>query len=416
MSYPIATNLTYTAVAATVGLPADTFSYSWAFDDGATGDVASLAKAWATPGTHTATVTATDNTTGGLASASKSVFLIDPAMAFTWHDTGKSLTTAASGFANFEHGKTFMFGNKLISFGSFYYKQDVNVYDMDLGTLTLYSGVLPSGGFGGVRLIPAGSLVGKVLLFGNNSGNYGYWDLLTNTYTQISATGGPGRVSSAFSLPSIAIGDNILISWQDYDYAYFPCVFNTTTNTFGTKGTNTYQKWREFFTLPSGNVLALTDNSDLSAVYNIGTGAITTITGASGYPGGITDYGVSLPNGKVFQIGSQYGNTFDESLGSWALGTNRYPYNSQYGGSSSNYYSNYVITPGGDVLEVGGTVNAGSIFNKPYVVFYSTNIGTFSVMGASPIAGAGFCYYYGNKFFAIQSSNGEIFYSDPWTW
>lgn len=49
MIYPINTALTYTAIGSTIGLPDDTLSYVWVFDDTATANGASTPKAWATP-------------------------------------------------------------------------------------------------------------------------------------------------------------------------------------------------------------------------------------------------------------------------------------------------------------------------------------------------------------------------------
>jgi hypothetical protein len=73
MSYPTNQAITYTAVAATQGQPGDAFTYAWAFDDGGNGTGASLSHTWTTTGSHLATVTATDTTTLGSATASKAV-------------------------------------------------------------------------------------------------------------------------------------------------------------------------------------------------------------------------------------------------------------------------------------------------------------------------------------------------------
>lgn len=73
MSYPVNTAITYTAVAATSGNPSASFNYAWAFDDGGTGSTASLPHTWTTTGEHSATITATDTTTLGSATASKTI-------------------------------------------------------------------------------------------------------------------------------------------------------------------------------------------------------------------------------------------------------------------------------------------------------------------------------------------------------
>ena len=73
MSRPLGGALTYTAVATTTGKPGDTFAYHWVFDDGATSSAASVAHTWTTPGSHTATVTATDRQLLNQATASKTI-------------------------------------------------------------------------------------------------------------------------------------------------------------------------------------------------------------------------------------------------------------------------------------------------------------------------------------------------------
>lgn len=81
MSYPVNQPITYTAVASTVGMPSNTFTYAWAFDDGGTGNTASLGHTWTTKGSHSATITATDNVTAGIATATKTINVSDE----TWH-------------------------------------------------------------------------------------------------------------------------------------------------------------------------------------------------------------------------------------------------------------------------------------------------------------------------------------------
>lgn len=72
-SYPAGENVTYTAIAKTDGYVSGDHTYAWSFDDSTSASGASVAKAWATEGLHTATVTATNTTTGGTASAMKAI-------------------------------------------------------------------------------------------------------------------------------------------------------------------------------------------------------------------------------------------------------------------------------------------------------------------------------------------------------
>jgi hypothetical protein len=66
--------------------PGDTSSIVWAFDDGTTASGATVRKAFATPGEHTATVTATD-TTGLARTATRTVSILTPAPPFTVIET-----------------------------------------------------------------------------------------------------------------------------------------------------------------------------------------------------------------------------------------------------------------------------------------------------------------------------------------
>jgi hypothetical protein len=365
-----------------------------------------------------ATVTATDLVTNTIATAQKRVLLFDTSMPLNWFYTGKSLNSN-SNFSGFEYGKTFLFGNKLISFGSYYYRQDVNVYNMDTDTLTLYSSALPSGGFGGSCLIPAGPYAGKVLLFGNNSGAYGYWDLAANTYTPISAVGGPGRINSAWSLPSIALNNgNIMVLWQDYYNSYPVSIYNTSTNTFGAYGPISGSPHiLQFNMLPSGNIIAVKDSVSSYSVYSQSGTLLANGTGATAYPNNVGQYGISLPDKRFLQVGPLYANIFTEdtsipSMGTWTTGKAAYPAAAQ--GGTSSYSSCMVLTPSGDVVEVGGWISPGGN-SKPYMVFYSRTLNSFSIMAATqPVGYEGFTYYYGGRFWAIRNIDGRIFKSDLW--
>lgn len=78
MIYPTNYDITYTALAATEGLPNDTFSYAWTFDDNTVGAGNTLSKSWATDGNHLATVLATDNQTGGVGTDNKTITTSSP--------------------------------------------------------------------------------------------------------------------------------------------------------------------------------------------------------------------------------------------------------------------------------------------------------------------------------------------------
>lgn len=77
MSYYTNSPIIYASIAQTSGMPSNTFAYAWSFDDGSTGNVASLSHSWSSPGNHVATVVATDTALGLSASATKSIYVVD---------------------------------------------------------------------------------------------------------------------------------------------------------------------------------------------------------------------------------------------------------------------------------------------------------------------------------------------------
>jgi hypothetical protein len=76
MSYYTYTPIIYTAYGSTVGVPSDSYTYGWVFDDGGIGSGASLSHTWTTASDHSATVTATSINTGVSASASKTITVV----------------------------------------------------------------------------------------------------------------------------------------------------------------------------------------------------------------------------------------------------------------------------------------------------------------------------------------------------
>lgn len=78
MSYPVGLSLPYIAVPSTPGYSAADHSVSWSFDDATTASGTSTGKAWATPGPHTATASATNKITGGRGSTTCTVIINNP--------------------------------------------------------------------------------------------------------------------------------------------------------------------------------------------------------------------------------------------------------------------------------------------------------------------------------------------------
>ena len=76
--YYVGDSVPYAASAATYGYPTASHQYYWTFDDGATAGTATTDKIWSTNGIHSATVKATQPTTGGIAYAQKSIYILQP--------------------------------------------------------------------------------------------------------------------------------------------------------------------------------------------------------------------------------------------------------------------------------------------------------------------------------------------------
>ena len=72
-SYNVGDSVPYAAVATTEGFTAASHQYYWTFDDGATAGTQTAAKVWSLPGIKSATVRATQPSTGGVAYANKSI-------------------------------------------------------------------------------------------------------------------------------------------------------------------------------------------------------------------------------------------------------------------------------------------------------------------------------------------------------
>lgn len=423
MIYPPSTNITYTAVGSTVGLPGDTFTYSWAFDDNTTRSGGILSKSWATSGDHLATVTATDNYTLSSATATKSIYVFDVTTTITWTSTAKQFTTNT---VIPRTGANYFFGNSIIMFGtSTSTIGNVGVYNIDTNTLTNYASVLPStGGCAGACQIPSGTLAGNILLWGAFNGDYGYWDTSLNAYMSLGNLGTNGSVAGG-DWPSSASGTKIIsTSYNSISGNYTIIEFNTTTNAFTLPGIEFAHgtKPNQFFTLPSGNVLILYINSTATSIYNITTKAIVSGPSLSHPTIGGFQLGLKMSDGTVSIIttgASANISVFTEDLLSPTLGAwvdrASYPYTSQVATATGNGGTVYALTPGGDLLEVGGLLQGPTTVKPKSAIFLQTNSTFYFMNSAFSLYSGGFCQYYGGRFWAVDGTTSTIYYSSLWS-
>jgi hypothetical protein len=154
--YPTNTNITYTAVASTAGMPSDTFSYTWSFSDGsAHASGASVAKAWASIGSPIATVTAVDTLTNGSASVAKQISVADPNAA--WLATAMSAYVIGDYLYRFKQTTSMVQRMNLktaagvrftwVDYAKFTVGPNDQVYLYIAGN-NIYIGLVPAGSFG----------------------------------------------------------------------------------------------------------------------------------------------------------------------------------------------------------------------------------------------------------------------------
>jgi hypothetical protein len=243
MSYPVNIPVVYTALAVTSGLPLDTFTYSWLFSDTATGAGNTLNKTWSTTGVKTATVTATDNQTGGTASATKIITVGDWAT-ITWSSTTKTVKPGAS-LGMFDNGLPFIVsGNLMVNIFDFSTPSSVCSYNSATGIATenatctsslAGTGTLGNGAAGGI-LLTTGPNSGKILVLprGNALTNYGFVDPQTlvmtlSGHTAANITFNSGAIKCIF-LPTDST--NIIILGSDGVSAATLQNYNQSTDTF----------------------------------------------------------------------------------------------------------------------------------------------------------------------------------------
>ena len=324
MSYPINQPITYTAVASTQGAPSNAFTYAWAFDDGGTANTASATHTWTTTGNHLATVTATDTTTGGTATASKTISI----MSYLWILLGQTAGTGPTG-----NGVYGVQGTKLlIAPGTT--STSTLVYDFSNNTFsagpTLNAAFNPGVDYGSGVFAPAPirTTDGKIYLQQGGSVAPMLVDLVGNTVTNLTA-----QTFSTFTTPLAVQGSDGLVYY------------------FGMSGTfdQTY----------------VHDPVADSWVHKASS-APTAIVGSRP---------ISIGNNKFFTISRQTGRgyVYDATADSWTTSTNACGLSL---GSSASYTSiligNLVYSFGTDTL--GNKL--GSIYNIATNTFTNTSADT----------------------------------------
>ncbi len=422
MSYPINQALTYTALATTTGAPLDTFTYAWAFDDTTTANTATYAKTWATPGNHVATITATDTTTLGVATASKTITVKDWST-FTWTSSGVKITPdASSGFGSSlgaQQMSLIVSGNLIINVFDYQTPQTIVVFNTTTLTKTEYPSLLGTVGTPvAAFLLDSGPNSGSVLILGGG-GQAGFFAPSTGIFTLSpnSTPAYPPQLVSSLGAPSTKMGNG----------KWLVLGTNNITGTSGLIYDPVLDAWSSasvtgacpycdtMFTLPSGNVFAFESNSTATYLYNY-----TTNTWSSGptcptnFPGGSNPIS-KLNDGRLILVtggSSSVQATWTEGAGSFVNDTELYPWASQNGSATGNYHQTLLVTQDNMVINVGGQCTGTLIQDDSVTVFHMPD-GSW-ITGASLLT-PGIVY---KKCFAAgrawRSNSGILEYSSVW--
>lgn len=424
MSYPINQPITYTAVAATQGSPSNTFAYAWAFDDNITANTATYAKTWASTGNRLATVTATDNTTGVAATASKTITLGDWST-FAWTSSGvKIMPDASPGFGSVlgaQQTNLIVSGNLIINIFDYYNPQTIVVFNTSTLTKVEYSSLLsvigsPTAGF----LLDSGPNSGNVLILGSGNGRYGFFNpntgafsLSPNTTPQLPA------INGTTTSPSAKMGDGkwfvhgTQVSNNGYACMIYDSILDSWSSATGI-GSSTLMDG--LITLPSGNLFAYIPNSISTFVYNYLTGVWSAGPNlAASYPKGGSPIS-KLNDGRIIMVtcdSSANQSTWTEGNLSFVSDTEQYPYTSQNASATGNYHQTLVVAPDGMVINVGGACSGYNVYSDSKTVLHMPD-GAWTVGSALLTDGFTYkqCFANGR---AWRSSNiGILEYSSVW--
>ena len=355
MSYPINQPITYTAVASTQGQQSNTFNYAWAFDDSTTASAASTAKTWATAGNHLATVTATDTTTLGTATAYKTISVSDWSI-FGWTSSGLKMFPTASSSVGGTGGAYAIYpivtGNYIVNAFDVSNPQTIVVIDSVGITRSEYSGFLGTVGNPLTAFaLTTGPNSGKIMILGSGTARYGFFDPSNGSFVtspnstprtpsiyggsiRPSALMGNGKwfVHAVTSAPAAAsmIYDPILDQWSNASNGSTPASTDC------------------LFKLPSGKILSASSGTMSTYIYDYTLDSWSSgPTLPSTYSGG-DRWLEQLNDGRIFIItqgSSPVQAIWREGDASFTLDTEVYPITSQYATATSNNIDKTFLSP-----------------------------------------------------------------------
>jgi len=345
MIYAAGQPITHAATASTSGLPYAPHTFAWAFDDGTQGSGASTTKTYATSGYHVSTVTATDQVTGGTASASKTITVVGGSVSSTSLNTGRA-----------KHASILLNNGKVLITGGFANVvtssplASCEIYDPSSGTFTPTGPLNTARGLHKLVKLPNGNVmaVGGVTL-STNAGDWYY--------------GNAGNLTSCE-------------------------IYDVVSGTWSATGSTSFARVQHFLELlPDGTVItgggiAVGGPTATVEIYNPATGiwspgpslpynlgstaSVVLANGVLALFGGYVSTGlnsVGPKNGKgvLFLSGSTFINMAD------------------YPGYPNGVYQvpgkidGYALQVGGNVVFVGGHEVSNS--------YYGTDIGVYSISG-----------------------------------
>lgn len=419
--------MTYTAVPATNGFNAGDHTISWDFDDATSGTGSTYLKTWAASGEHTATATALNTTTGGTASAQKTITVKDWANDFTWTSTGLKIIPAASATfglltSHCSH-RLFVSGTKIINLFDYYTPGSVVVYDTDTHTRTEYTpdfSVIgsPDAGY----LLDSGPNSGSIVVVGKLTGRYGFLNPSTGVFST-SPNSMPYVVegATAHRSPIAKMGNNKLFLHGYKNGPSFRCmVYDQELDSWtAASGTGSSIGMGDLFSLPSGNLLGVNSVTSDSWIYNYqsntwSSGPTLPFVFASeshAYTQG-TDGRIYVVTGGTTCVMSTWG----EGEATFVSKTSIYPYLSQNAvATNGNSRQSLVVTPDGFMVNVGGNVSSGVALSNTKTVFYGGLANDVWTVGVSLITGgvtyrAAFC----NGRLWRATLSGILEYSSIW--
>lgn len=420
MSYPINQAITYTAVASTVGMPANTFTYAWAFDDGGTGNTASLSHTWTTGGNHTATITATDNTTLGVATASKTISTVDWST-LAWTSTGVKIAPTASTGTTPEISITnrlLISGNYLINWYDNQYQNVIVTYDTvggtraeyDMGT-SIATAFVPRVGpnAGNVIIVLRGVTTVKIL--------NPVTGIVTTSPNACSYT--PYAFSTTKSFYCEDANGDFYVGGRNSGSTNSFCKYSSMTDTWATKTASTRDVAKDIadaFLLPSGKIFTWRTTFATPEIYDP---TLNTWSSGVAFPFTPTNkpiffaapskmiYCVTLGTNPVF-------SSWNEGDVAWASKTSVYPLGSQQGSATQNIYQVMVATPDGFYVNIGGTVLTGLDQGDTKTIFHGGSAFDSWVVGVNLLSSGPdtklFYAYLNGKIWRATSSSAILEY------